>query len=351
MHPRGIQTVDLSAFTVDAGASSSNSEEERLRAAKALVAALHDLGFAKVIGHGLSQDEVREALDWTRKLFGLPYDDKMKAPHPPGPMPHRGYSGTGKEKVYSKEDVELLKNGNGDVNEGLRKISDYKESYEIGSEHDPVQDNIWLPADVLPGYRAYMSGWYERLAGVSKLLLEVIGIGLGIDRDTEAHRDLLSLISDRHCQLRLLHYPPISKLKLENEMLARLPAHHDWGTFTLLFQDERGGLELQDPQTKDYLPAEPEDGSFVLNIGNMFQRFTNDYFISALHRVTVPALGAVSEDGLPPRYSIPFFTCPDFAGTVATLPKFITDDAPRKYDPIRFDEYGSIVSKYQYQEE
>lgn len=122
MHARGIQTVDLSAFTADPGAS----EEERLQAAEALVAALHDLGFVKVIGHGLSQDEVREALDWTRKLFSLPYDDKMKAPHPPGPMPHRGYSGTGKEKVYSKEDVELLKNGNGDVSEGLRKISDYK---------------------------------------------------------------------------------------------------------------------------------------------------------------------------------------------------------------------------------
>lgn len=74
-----------------------------------------------------------------------------------------------------------------------------------------------------------MSGWYERLSGVSKLLLEAIGVGLGIDPGTEAHRDLMSLISDRHCQLRLLHYPPISKAKLENEMLARLPAHHDWG--------------------------------------------------------------------------------------------------------------------------
>lgn len=134
MHARGIQTVDLSAFTADPSASSSNSEEERLQAAKALVAALHDLGFVKVVGHGLSQDEVRKALAWTQKLFSLPYDDKMKAPHPPGPMPHRGYSGTGKEKVYSKEDVELLKNGNGDVSKGLRKISDYK----VGIEASPL---------------------------------------------------------------------------------------------------------------------------------------------------------------------------------------------------------------------
>lgn len=126
MSSRDIEIIDLSVFTADSGASSSDLEEERLQAAKALVVALHNLGFVKVIGHGLSPDEVREAMDWTRKLFSLPYDDKMKAPHPSGPMPHRGYSGTGKEKVYSKEDVGLLQNGNGDVNEGLRKISDYK---------------------------------------------------------------------------------------------------------------------------------------------------------------------------------------------------------------------------------
>ncbi|ETS83524.1 hypothetical protein PFICI_05400 [Pestalotiopsis fici W106-1] len=312
---------------------------------------LHDFGFVKVTGHGVSNGEIREALDWTQKLFRLSYDEKMKARNPPGPMPHRGYSGTGKEKVYSKEDVELLKNDSGDVGKGLRKISDYKESYEIGSEHDPVQENIWLPEEVLPGYRSYMSGWYERLAGVSKLLLQIIGLGLEIEPDTEAHRQLLNLISDRHCQLRLLHYPPISKDKLENEMLARLPAHHDWGTFTLLFQDERGGLELQDPKTKAYLSAEPEEGSLVLNVGDMLQRSTNDYFISALHRVTVPTLDKVPAPGLPPRYSIPFFTCPDFASTVATLPKFITEETPGKYEPVRFDEYGSIVSKYQYQGE
>ena len=120
---RTIGTVDLSAFTAGAHA---DAKTRGLQASKALVAALHDYGFVKVIGHGISNDEIREALDWTQKLFSLPYDDKMKAPHPPGPMPHRGYSGTGKEKVYSKDDVEEFKDGNGDVGKNLRKISDYK---------------------------------------------------------------------------------------------------------------------------------------------------------------------------------------------------------------------------------
>jgi isopenicillin N synthase-like dioxygenase len=43
----------------------------------------------------------------------------------------------------------------------------------------------------------------------------------------------------------------------------------------MLFQDETGGLELRDPQTGEFIHAEPEDGTLVLNIGDMLGRFTN----------------------------------------------------------------------------
>ncbi|KAI2465741.1 Clavaminate synthase-like protein [Annulohypoxylon bovei var. microspora] len=335
-----IPTVDLSPFTTTA------SDSERLEAGQTLVNALHGLGFVKVVGHGVTKDEIQDGLAWTKKLFDLPYEEKMKAPHPPGPMPHRGYSGIGLEKVYSPADVDA-QGTEVDISRGLRKISDFKESYEIGSEDDPVQQNIWLPDEVLPRFRICMTAFYQRLAGVSEMLLKVISIGLGLN--DEEHALFTKLISDRHCQLRLLHYPAVSRDKLQTDLIARLPSHTDWGTFTLLFQDERGGLELKDPQSQDYLHAEPEEGAFVLNIGDMLQRFTNDYFISAPHRVSVPSLDTVSESGIPARYSIPFFICPGFSHTVETLPRFVTAEKPVKYEPVRFDEYGSLVSKYQYQ--
>lgn len=72
-----------------------------------------------------------------------------------------------------------------------------------------------------------MTDLYERLSGVSKIILDAIGVGLGLD-DRE-RTTLAELISDRHCQLRLLHYPPIERGQLETELLARLPAHTDWG--------------------------------------------------------------------------------------------------------------------------
>ncbi|KAK6064325.1 hypothetical protein SCUP515_11854 [Seiridium cupressi] len=294
-----IANVDLSPFTAPAENPSTHSQ--RLKAGQDLVEALHRLGFAKVTGHGLSRDEINEALEWTKRLFDLPEHDKVKAPHPPGPMPHRGYSGIGKEKVYSKDEVESH-TGDENVSRTLRKISDFKESYEIGSEDDPVQQNIWLPEDVLPHFKEYMNGLYKRLVGVSQVVLDAISLGFGLD--DEAHRALNKLI--------------------------------------------RGGLELKDPLTKQFMHAEPEDDAFILNIGDMLERFTNRYFVSALHRVSVPRPDTVPLSGIPARYSVPFFVAPDFSHTVTTLPQFVTPEHPIKYQPIRFDQYGSVVSKYQY---
>ncbi|GAP83968.1 putative thymine dioxygenase protein [Rosellinia necatrix] len=341
---RDIPTVNLAPFLGSPDQPQPGSS--RSRAGRALVEALHGLGFAQVIGHGVSQREIDEALGWAKALFDLPYHHKMKAPHPPGPIPHRGYSGLGKEKVYSQADVEARADGV-DVGQSLRKISDFKESYEIGSELDPVQQNIWLPPDILPGFRPAMTALYEKLCRVGEMVLHAIGVGLGLDGAALAA--LTKLMSDRSCQLRLLHYPAIAKEKLENEMLARLPAHHDWGTFTMLFQDKGGGLELRDPVTQAFLKAPPQQGAFVLNVGDMLQRFSNDYFTSALHRVSVPDPSTVDPLGIPPRHSIPFFVCPDFSHTVSTLPGFVAETSPAKYEPVRFDQYGAVISRYQYQ--
>lgn len=222
--PSEIQTVDLSPFTVKDGDDPAN-HSKRLTAARNLVDACHRLGFVKITGHGLTDSEVDEALRWTKRLFDLPVSEKMKAPHPPGNLPHRGYSGIGKEKVYHHDDLkDLAQDGN--IAQQLRKVSDLKESYEIGSEDDDYQQNIWLPDEVLPQFRVYMDSLYKRLDKVADVILHAVGLGLGLD--TEAHKTLMQLHSGNHCQLRLLHYPPIEK-DMSERVYARLPAHVDWG--------------------------------------------------------------------------------------------------------------------------
>lgn len=92
-----------------------------------------------------------------------------------------------------------------------------------------MQTNIWLPEETLPGFRKYETSLYSRLASISKTLLDIIAIGFGLDAGSVDSLALADLISDRHCQLRLLHYPAVSKAMLQQQLLARLPAHRDWG--------------------------------------------------------------------------------------------------------------------------
>jgi isopenicillin N synthase-like dioxygenase len=73
-----------------------------------------------------------------------------------------------------------------------------------------------------------------------------------------------------------------------------------------------------------------------------------DYFISAVHRVSVPNQEAISDVGVPARYSIPFFVMPGSTHRVRTLSNFVTAEHPRKYEPVGFDDYGLMLTKYQY---
>lgn len=83
---KSIPIVDLSAFGTE-GETKSRSES-----ARALYKACHDLGFVQILGHGIEPELLREAFDWSKKLYSLSHDEKMKAPHPDGPVPHRGSS-------------------------------------------------------------------------------------------------------------------------------------------------------------------------------------------------------------------------------------------------------------------
>lgn len=116
---QSIPIVDLSSF------APGGSKGERAQASQTLYNACHNLGFANIIGHGVSDALLQEAFSWSKKLFDLPYQEKMKAPHPASAIPHRGYSAPGIEKVYSKGDLEKDEASDGQ-GASLRNIQDFK---------------------------------------------------------------------------------------------------------------------------------------------------------------------------------------------------------------------------------
>ncbi|KAK4447659.1 Clavaminate synthase-like protein [Podospora aff. communis PSN243] len=341
MNTTPIPTVDMSTFSCELHKSTTPTAAH-LKAARDLVATLHRFGFVNITGHGLSNQEITDMFAWSKKMFDLPFQEKMIAPHPDGPIPHRGYSMVGREKVYARDDI---KGDSVGVQEGGKEL---KESYEIGSEQDDQQTNIWLPEDVLPGFRPYMSNLYERLANLGEAVLNAIAVGLSMS--SEEHDALMQMCSRQNCHLRLLHYPAIPKESLQNEGVSRLTPHTDWSSFTILFQHQSDELELLDPKTKQYLRASPPEGALTLNVSDMLQRFTNGYFISALHRVPVPSANDVTDTGVPARYSVPFFVAPHPSQLVQTLPRFVSAEKPARYEPIRFQDYDALAAKYTYRE-
>ena len=125
---------------------------------------------------------------------------------------------------------------------------------------------------MLPGYRKFMTNFYWECSKTSREILKAIGTGLGL-KDPEW---LLKFHSGHNNQLRLLHYPPIPAKELENQTSARMPAHSDWGSITMLFQDDCGGLEVENQhKSGEFIKALPLKNAIVMNIGDLLMRWSN----------------------------------------------------------------------------
>jgi isopenicillin N synthase-like dioxygenase len=117
-----------------------------------------------------------------------------------------------------------------------------------------------------------MLSLYDRLFLTAREILLAIGTGLEL-KDPAFLKDFHSGINN---QLRLLHYPPVLAKEIEDGEKVRLPAHTDWGSITMVWQDGCGGLEVEKPGGNgEFLSAEPKEGAVVVNVGDLLMRWSN----------------------------------------------------------------------------
>ncbi|PQE29143.1 thymine dioxygenase protein [Rutstroemia sp. NJR-2017a BBW] len=327
-----IPIVDLSPFT------SGGDLESRQRAAKDLAEKGHINGSVGISGHGVSSDSLKEAFALVKKLFDLPYEDKMKAPHPDAVIPHRGYSGMGREKGAAKTATET--DDSAEKDEYLN-ASDYKESYEVGSEENSVQYNIWLPEEVLPGFRKDATELFWKLNNTANAILDALIMSLDLtEREAESVR---ALHTGHENQLRFLHYPSISSEMLKNKDIGRLGAHTDWRT-------QVGGWNLAIGKLAICSSAFPTV-SFLSSKHSVSYRYharTNfhnslGFYPSALHRVVIS--GKASGEPTPARYSIPYFVVPLPDGVIEPQPSLVTAHGKQVYEPVTFNSYSEQMFK------
>ena len=211
--------------------------------------------------------------------------------------------------------------------------------------------NLWperpprLKRDVLTYMRA--------LNGVATLLIELISLGLGLERDELLNRFTCGGEQDPTQLFRVFNYPRHQWAEGDDEWGVR--AHTDMGFLTVLLQDQEGGLQAQ-LRSGEWVDVPPVDDTFVVNIGDMLELWTWGRLRATLHRVKSPAPRAEAVEG---RLSFPFFFDPAWDAALTRLdpdrlpPLLNTPDAQlsagRRWDGLELNKlspettYGEFV--------
>ena len=206
------------------------------------------------------------------------------------------------------------------------------ESYLIGpdlAEDDPaVVEGLPLHGvnpwpDVPDGFQVALGGFHAAMSALGVRLLPLFETALDLPDGFFAarYRNPMGFV-------RSLHYPP-APAEADPDRFGAAP-HSDFGFITILAQDDVGGLQVQ-TRDGDWIDAPNRPGVFLVNIGDMLMRWTNDRFRSTVHRV----LNAPGRD----RYSLPFFFDPDFETEVSCLASCAGPGNPPRYDPVVWGDY------------
>ncbi len=299
-------SVKASFPIVDFAGFRSGDGGEKRRVARSIVDGCKGSGFFYLAGHGISQSQLDGIFGAARRLFDLPLDERMKL----GGPGLRGYRQYG---FYAKPDS--------------ARMPDLMEHFVCQRELPPDDPDIlagnhmhglnkW-PAD-LPGWREDVLAYFRAVEKLSFDLLGAIAIALDVEEEY-----FLPFFRKPTSSMKVFHYPPQAPGTAAKQV--GLGAHFDDGALTLLLQDEVGGLQVECPS--GWINVSPIPGTFVINIGEIMARWTNDLLVPTPHRV-------VNRFGRE-RYSIPFFSSPDWDAMIGPVPTCIGLENPQKYPPRR----------------
>ncbi|HSI02613.1 MAG TPA: 2-oxoglutarate and iron-dependent oxygenase domain-containing protein [Reyranella sp.] len=275
-----------------------------------------EVGFFYVRGHTVPPPLMQGMLASAKAFFARPEAEKRRIQVNAA---HRGYvpfAQTTLGRAYKP-----------DLKESLNFAFPFQPGDPYLADTKPLIGLNQWPDDA-PDLRRTAEAYYAAVFELGQRLLE--GFALALDLERSFFRGLY-----RHplVRARLVHYPPQPEGQAEGQFGAA--PHTDWGCITVLWQDDVGGLQVRN-RAGQWIDAPPIEGTFVINIGDMLERWSNDLFVSTPHRV-VNASGRE-------RYSIPIFYDPDFETVVECLPNCSSPDNPPKHPRTVAGEY--ITAQY-----
>lgn len=287
---------------IDIGALVTGGETQAT--VDAIRRACSEIGFFYVCNHGVTTTVINRLHTAAAQFFALPSDEKMRTVLD---STMRGYLPL---NYRSNEHDE-------------RAGTNLQEGFWMGYERSPNPaqpfdgPNRWpkRPTGLKPAMEAYFAALEELAGHLQRGFARTLDVDLA-----RLHR----LFEQSQTRLKLNHYPPQHDPQRLDE-IGVLP-HSDTGGFTILWQDDNGGLEIEN-KNGEWVGVPPIADTFVINLGNVMQMWSFGRFSSTPHRV-------INRSGCD-RYSIPFFVNPGHQALIEPL--VATDGAG--FDSFEFGTY------------
>jgi isopenicillin N synthase-like dioxygenase len=308
-----VPVIDIAAFAAD-GTTARNA------VVAAVKHACEHVGFFVITGHGVPDATIRSAFSNGRAFFTRPTEEKMRIKRP-APGVSRGYNSLAGQSLGltmgQKAPPDLMESL------GFGPLATDDDSYWTQG-HGPVHahPNLW-PQD-MPGFRAAISDYWLAMEALADRLSRIFGLALDLDEAFFVSR------SKRHVTNMRVNYYPVQEHAPEPGQL-RAGAHSDYGAFTILKgENAPGGLQVL-RRGGDWADVPVVEGAFIINIGDLLMRWTNDKWVSTIHRVVNPP-EAIRRNV--DRMSIAFFFVPDHDAEVRCIDSCIGPGSPTRYAPI-----------------
>jgi isopenicillin N synthase-like dioxygenase len=305
---REIPVIDIAPYRV-------GTTEGKQQVAAAVGDACRSVGFLVVTGHGIDPGLVRRLREVTAQFFSLPDNEKLMVEMPPDR--YRGYMAEAESLAASY---------------GQESPPDLKESLTIGPVEVPREDpyysrdragtffadNLWPERPT--NLREVWSEYYRAMSDLATDVMRIFALALGLDENE------FDASVDRHItNMSAIHYPPLLTEPLPGQL--RGGAHTDFGSITIVQRDAApGGLQVL--IEGDWVDAPYVDDSFVINLGDLMAEWTNDEWVSTIHRVALPPN---LEDAMSDRLSFTFFHQPNYDAKIEVISTCTGPDRPAKY--------------------
>lgn len=314
-----VPAIDITPYVAD------GTPEQKAAVARAIDEACRTVGFMQILGHGIPDatiDGLKEAMD---AFFALDLETKKTYKTPP--KINRGYSPPKSESLSLSLGVE-----------SANRMNDFFEAFNVGAAKsdypgvdlpdDDYAENLWPDVE---GFQAKVSAYFAEAKRVAETMTDIFADALGLPSDFYDAYTGHSLDV-----LRMNNYalPPGTNVRLDGDLIG-MGEHTDYGIVTVLWADQVKGLQVlgTDGSWNDVSPA---DDALLINLGDVTGRWTNDRWMSTLHRVKPPVIDGTIER----RRSAAYFHDGDIDALIATMPHLVDDEHPNRYpEPITVGEH------------